>query len=98
MTPQVKSARLQLIEQRSSMAAKSYATYWLTRNSLHGVLSDAVDIWTSLPIREMHGESILWTVPYSKDYYGRWSLEEAYKEVRFGIPEDDRMCVRVGPE
>ncbi len=77
------------------MAADKYLTYWMTRNSICGVLSDAVDVWLTRPIRMIVDEKILW---HADKYYGRWNMDEAYRQARGGVPEDDRQCTRIGYE
>jgi hypothetical protein len=91
-------ARLELIKARHMAKKEEYLTYWLTRNSIQGYLSDAIDVWTARPIRTMHDGDVMWIPdsPRTDTYWGRWTFDQAYKQVRAGIPEDDRMCVKVG--
>ena len=78
--------------------AKTYATYWLTRNSIQGYLSDAVDVWLERPIRTMYDGDVMWipVTPATESYWGRWTLDQAYIQVRAGVPDNDRECLRVG--
>ena len=95
-TIMTKEDRLDIIKARHM--AKGYATYWLTRNSIQGLLSKSVDVWLVRPYRALHDGDVMWIpgTTADKSYYGRWTLDEAYSQVRGGTPEDDRQCLKVG--
>lgn len=77
-------------------------SYWLTRASEAGVLLNRIDIWllrperVRLPDGDVHwlalddqGESV---------HTGHWTVDEARKQVGWGVPDNDRECTRVGRE
>jgi hypothetical protein len=68
--------------------------FWLTRDSssADGALSDKVDIWLARPRRASIGLGAAWMVDDAAHYFGFWSLAEAGREVRNGVPDNDREC------
>jgi hypothetical protein len=89
--------------ERRQRMAQGYATYWLTRDTLDGGLTSYVEVWLVRPNREQEGDRVIWSrpeelAPEVQALYSRWTLDEAYAEVRGGVPSNDRECLRVGPE
>lgn len=82
---------------------EEYLTYWVTRDNIGGVLCHYVDVWTVRPERtidELTGDT-RWrglNADGTSAHFGQWRLHEAYKQIRAAIPDDDRQCVRNGPE
>lgn len=78
------------------------SVYWLTRDSFEGVLSGEVAIWHIRP--EFHGGENgdgTWLTPLHlidlvEGQIATWSLDQAYRAVRNGIPQTARECLRVG--
>ena len=88
-------------EERRERTARGYATYWLTRDTWNGKLSDYVEVWLVRPERKEHSGDVFWKRPGGEPgetVFARWTLDEARAEVRSGIPDNDRECLRVGPE
>lgn len=98
-------------DERSKKA--SPRTYWLTRNRLEGVLSGRVDIWLARPDRiALPDGDVQWLaleempssvgpngeVVEESAHYGRWTVDRARLEVRGGVPDTDRECLKVGGE
>lgn len=77
-----------------------YATYWMTRDSAAGGQAyPQVRVWVTRPIRyRLDDGSVFWLGQNGMaDYHGTWTLDEcAYWSGTY--PDDDRMCVRNGPE
>ncbi len=70
---------------------------------MHGVLAPRVDVWVIEPRRQdLGGGDGVWLAPKDKDVdkewtcLGDWTPGEARLQVRNGIPETSRECVRNG--
>ncbi len=96
MTEAQKYERLATIKSRAE--AMVYVTYWMTRNSSQGLISSIVDVWTKRPDRTYSDGEVVWINYMEGAYWGRWTLDQAYAQVRGGVPDTDRECLRVGPE
>ncbi|MGN6106825.1 MAG: hypothetical protein ACTHU0_17080 [Kofleriaceae bacterium] len=88
--------------ERDLEKSSRYLTYWLTRNRVNGVLSPWVDIWLARPNRAAFPDGdVFWIalLPSTETaHHGRWTHEEARREVGNAVPETDLECVRVGNE
>lgn len=86
------------VKERTQQPA--FATYWMTRDSAAGGTAYAnVRVWTTRPTRyRLDDGSVFWLGQNGMaDYHTTWTLEEAtYWSGTY--PDDDRMCVRNGPE
>lgn len=87
---------------------RGYLTYWCTRDSVGGVVSDKVRVWLRQPKR-FEFQSVIGGPATVRWYasredasallgevsalYGEWELEHC--RLTLGtIPDDDRMCIR----
>jgi len=112
-----KSRRDQIEERqkaRMDRIKNGFATYWCTRSTRDGVLTDYVDVWLARPHRVRliddgsldddgidRRNDVFWMATFPNGdsaHYGRWTLAQAHMEVRNGIPQDDRQCLRSGHE
>lgn len=86
------------VKERTQQPA--FATYWVTRDSeVGGIAYPTVRVWTTRPTRyRLDDGSVFWLGQNGmSDYHTTWTLEEcAYWTNTY--PDDDRMCVRNGPE
>lgn len=71
-------------------------TYWMTRDSANGVLSEFIDVWLVKPdLQRTPDGDVFWISPYGlSDRCTEWTPEEA-KHHAYVYPETNRECIKV---
>lgn len=69
-------------------------TFYITRNSLGGVLADTVDVWSDKPTRVKHRYRVTWVATSLRwpGHVTEMSLEDARKKFRT-LPDGDTQMI-----
>jgi hypothetical protein len=76
-------------------------TYWVTRNTVEGVIANTVEIWIARPERMLFEDGdVMWMGSLSKideesAWYDEWTIANCLKQCRV-IPDTDREVIVVG--
>ena len=74
-------------------------TFWMTRDLVHGVLSDYVDVWSSYPPtpEKFADGDVIFAREVDASHICSWPIKEA-KAAYAGAPDSPMEIVRVGRE